>query len=178
MSYLYIFLLKYISPDSKFMEWLESLCSIEDKIGVFFIKLNRCIKYIPVLWNIYDFDYTSALEVYIFQLKRVYDAMENGHAIHSRTQMRQFKQYILSLERLRDDFNEDQILKELDKRFPVPEDKKFLTEDNFFKIPKIHLTEKYKKALTESLKEAEKRDHELWDFINKFNKKRLFRCWD
>jgi hypothetical protein len=75
----------------------------------YYRKICRIINYIPVLWKIYDFDHSSALEVFRHQLSRIYVSMENGHEDPKslKVKLRKLKTLIEVCDRLNNDFEED-----------------------------------------------------------------------
>ena len=50
------------------------------RIRSFFKKIKRIIKWIPTLWNMYDFDYQYAINVFKLQLSSLADLMESDKA--------------------------------------------------------------------------------------------------
>ena len=50
------------------------------KIKRFFKQLRRLLRWIPVVWDTYDFDYSYSLKVFKFQLERQADFMESKNA--------------------------------------------------------------------------------------------------
>ena len=50
----------------------------------FFQKIKRLIKFTPIIWNSYDWDYAYSVDLFKFQLLRMADYMEkNGHLENS-----------------------------------------------------------------------------------------------
>jgi translation initiation factor 2 alpha subunit (eIF-2alpha) len=88
----------------------------------FYEKLSRVFAYLPVLWKIYDFDHSSALEVFKFQLTRIHKSMENGHECEKslKVKLRKLKILIECCDRLNNDFDEqawDDFVKKHPERF-------------------------------------------------------------
>ena len=75
---------------------------------VFYTRICRIISYLPVLWRVYDFDHTSALEVFRHQLTRIYASMETGHECEKslNVKLRKLKILIECCDRLNNDFEE------------------------------------------------------------------------
>ena len=43
-------------------------------------QIKNLIKWAPIIWKLYDFDWQSSLEVFIFQLKNIADFLESDKA--------------------------------------------------------------------------------------------------
>lgn len=50
-------------------------------IRTFIRRIKRLIRYIPVIWNSYDFDYRSATELFQMKLEDIADFMESDSAL-------------------------------------------------------------------------------------------------
>jgi hypothetical protein len=154
-------------------------------------RLLRVWNYLPVIWNLYDFDWTSATIIYVTQLKRVLKVMETSevHA-HPRSRIRKLKRYILAFDHITNDYNDHRVIEEfyrkwgkpVHKTIRLPPDDKGRIRISFYDQTYENLTEKqkarYDKEFKECIKEGQKRDQELWDYIQQFNKKHLKSCWD
>lgn len=70
----------------------------------FIERITRIIKWIPVLWKIYDFDWTSVVHVLLFQIQRLRHVLENDsyHKL-SKKSMRKMKTCENLLKRLIED---------------------------------------------------------------------------
>lgn len=44
----------------------------------FFERIRRIISYIPILWNMYDWDYSYAINIFTFQLERIAKNIEDN----------------------------------------------------------------------------------------------------
>jgi len=140
-------------------------------IRQFFNRLSRIISYLPVLWKIYDFDHSSALEVFRHQLTRIYKSMENGHEERRslKVKLRKLKILIETCDRLNDDFEEEAWDLHW-KKFPRSSD--FLEALNTPRSPACKLDlkelikyEKHRKAMYKRLfmKIFERNFESFWD---------------
>ena len=51
----------------------------------FFLKIKRLIKFTPIIWNSYDWDYVYSVDLFKFQLLRMADYMEKHDHLENNT---------------------------------------------------------------------------------------------
>lgn len=54
--------------------------TIKYQVNKFFKRVKRIIRYTPVLWNSYDFDYSYAINLFKMKLEDIADLMESDKA--------------------------------------------------------------------------------------------------
>lgn len=57
------------------------ISTLKYKIISFIRKIKRLYRYLPVLWNSYDFDYRYAIELFQMKLEDIADFMESDNAL-------------------------------------------------------------------------------------------------
>lgn len=138
----------------------------------FYNRLSRIFAYLPILWNIYDFDHTSALEVFKLQLTRIYKSMENGHECRKslKVKLRKIKVMIECCNRLNNDF-EEQAWDEFTKKYPD----RFLSFFDGLDKPK---SPQYKKDLNNLIKYEKHRKAMYKQLFMKIFERNFESFWD
>jgi len=78
------------------------------KVSYFFKKIKRLLRYLPVIWNSYDFDYRYATELFQMKLEDIADFMESDRAmsVESKQNAKRIRTAIKLMEKVYDeDYN-------------------------------------------------------------------------
>jgi aspartyl-tRNA synthetase len=150
------------------------------RIRSFFKKIKRIIKWIPTLWNMYDFDYIYAINVFKLQLSSLADLMESDKAFAVDSKLRAGK--IRTAIRLMDKvYNEDYAMEymgEIQKIYGKSS-MDFIKKDGDndlytltttyekdYSEEEIKKIEEHRRELMLKSREKQNRAHKLlWDFI-------------
>jgi len=150
------------------------------RIRSFFKKIKRIIKWIPTLWNMYDFDYIYAINVFKLQLSSLADLMESDKAFAVDSKLRAGK--IRTAIRLMDKvYNEDYAMEymgEIQKIYGKSS-MDFIKKDGDndlytltttyekdYSEEEIKKIEEHRRELMFKSREKQNRAHKLlWDFI-------------
>jgi len=150
------------------------------RIRSFFKKIKRIIKWIPTLWNMYDFDYQYAINVFKLQLSSLADLMESDKAFAVDSKLRAGK--IRTAIRLMDKvYNEDYAMEYMDEIQKIygKSSMDFIKKDGDndlytltttyekdYSEEEIKKIEEHRRELMLKSREKQNRAHKLlWDFI-------------
>jgi len=150
------------------------------RIRGFFKKIKRIIKWIPTLWNMYDFDYQYAINVFKLQLSSLADLMEsdNAFAVDSKLRAGKIRTAIRLMDKV---YNEDYAMEYMDEiqkiygKSSMDFIKKYGDNDLYtltttyekdYSEEEIKKIEEHRSELMFKSKQKQKRAHKLlWDFI-------------
>ena len=150
------------------------------RIRGFFKKIKRIIKWIPTLWNMYDFDYQYAINVFKLQLSSLADLMESDKAFAVDSKLRAGK--IRTAIRLMDKvYSEEYVMEYMDEIQKIygKSSMDFIKKDGDndlytltttyekdYSEEEIKKIEEHRSELMFKSKQKQKRAHKLlWDFI-------------
>jgi len=150
------------------------------RIRGFFKKIKRIIKWIPTLWNMYDFDYQYAINVFKLQLSSLADLMESDKAFAVDSKLRAGK--IRTAIRLMDKvYSEEYSMEYMDEIQKIygKSSMDFIKKDGDndlytltttyekdYSEEEIKKIEEHRSELMFKSKQKQKRAHKLlWDFI-------------
>ena len=150
------------------------------RIRSFFKKIKRIIKWIPTLWNMYDFDYIYAINVFKLQLSSLADLMESDKAFAVDSKLRAGK--IRTAIRLMDKvYSEEYSMEYMDEIQKIygKSSMDFIKKDGDndlytltttyekdYSEEEIKKIEEHRRELMFKSKQKQKRAHKLlWDFI-------------
>jgi len=151
------------------------------KIRRIFNKISRIFNYIPVLWNVYDFDYSSSIILLKHQLKRQADFLESDKALtlESKPNSEKIRMVIRLMDKVYDEYYsteyQDKLIKKygddvLDTKFFEIKDKPGYSELKY----KYEYDDKFK-----DIKESIKLDKEKWFKESKNKQERAHKLlWD
>lgn len=150
------------------------------RIRGFFKKIKRIIKWIPTLWNMYDFDYQYAINVFKLQLSSLADLMEsdNAFAVDSKLRAGKIRTAIRLMDKV---YNEDYAMEYMDEIQKIygKSSMDFIKKDGDndlytltttyekdYSEEEIKKIEEHRSELMFKSKQKQKRAHKLlWDFI-------------
>lgn len=155
------------------------------KLRRFYRRLKRLFNYIPVIWNGYDYDYHSAIDLFAYQLERTSKFLESNNAM-TLSGPDNARKINTAVSLLRKVYNEDYGIEYQDKlaelygkdvlkvRFvPLEEKSKYSDEtlyemkyeyeywDNAKEIDEVHT-----KLFKESQKKQERAHRLVWEYIS------------
>ena len=150
------------------------------RIRSFFKKIKRIIKWIPTLWNMYDFDYIYAINVFKLQLSSLADLMESDKAFAVDSKLRAGK--IRTAIRLMDKvYSEEYAMEYMDEIQKIygKSSMDFIKKDGDndlytltttyekdYSEEEIKKIEEHRRELMLKSREKQNRAHKLlWDFI-------------
>jgi aspartyl-tRNA synthetase len=150
------------------------------RIRSFFKKIKRIIKWIPTLWNMYDFDYIYAINVFKLQLSSLADLMESDKAFAVDSKLRAGKirtairlmdkvyseeysmEYMDEIQKIYGKSSMDFIKKDGDNDLYTL----ITTYEKDYSEEEIKKIEEHRRELMFKSKQKQKRAHKLlWDFI-------------
>lgn len=79
-------------------------------------RVSRLIDFFPIVWNNYDFDYSSLLEFQKKQLERMIPVMENGHSVRSKETAKEIRTALILTTRLLENDYDSLASSEIEKR--------------------------------------------------------------
>jgi len=65
----------------QYKDWYITLTKPFYIVKNFFLRVRRVLNYIPIVWNTYDWDYHSAIDVFKYQLERIADHLDSDDAV-------------------------------------------------------------------------------------------------
>lgn len=122
-------------------------------------QIKNVIKWIPVIWDQFDFDYKYAIDVFIFKLERIAKFLESDKAktTDSTKNARNIRRIIKLLKKVYDESYYDEALQSFEKQYGK-------TYFNFVKIEGTNnsrLEMKYENTQNLSYSELEQLHHEF-----------------
>ena len=150
------------------------------RIRGFFKKIKRIIKWIPTLWNMYDFDYQYAINVFKLQLSSLADLMEsdNAFAVDSKLRAGKIRTAIRLMDKV---YSEEYVMEYMDEIQKIygKSSMDFIKKDGDndlytltttyekdYSEEEIKKIEEHRSELMFKSKQKQKRAHKLlWDFI-------------
>jgi hypothetical protein len=171
-------------------ELIDLIESIKYSLPSFVRRVKRLIRYIPVIWYSYDFDYRYATDLFQMKLEDIADFMESDRAMSS-SAVQDAKRIRTAIRLMKKVYDEEYAIEYQDKL------KEIYGQDvldfDFVKVPNKHGTEysrlKYKyedwdnyleikeheyKLFEESYQKQKKAHRILWKFIEH----NIQRWWD
>lgn len=131
------------------------------RINRFFWRIKNLIKWFPIIWNLFDWDYVYALEVFKFQLKNLADFLDSDKAYTEKA--RYNAQRIRTVIRLMDKvYNE-----EYGMEYMGVLDEKYGFKRGFSDNVSDEYNKDMKKLMQESNAKQEKAHKLLWKLIEK-----------
>ena len=150
------------------------------RIRGFFKKIKRIIKWIPTLWNMYDFDYQYAINVFKLQLSSLADLMEsdNAFAVDSKLRAGKIRTAIRLMDKVYSEEYSMEYMDEIQKIYGKSS-MDFIKKDGDndlytltttyekdYSEEEIKKIEEHRRELMLKSREKQNRAHKLlWDFI-------------
>jgi len=155
-----------------------------DNISYFFRRkiqqIQNLIKWFPVIWNLHDFDYCYAIDVFKFQLKNIADFLESDkpYSLNAKEDAKRIRTTIELMDKVYDEVYGTEYQEIIEKRYgestyefiPTSEKKEFFTMKKVWKKP--YTKEEIEKIQAEEhllfLKSREKQEKAhslLWKYI-------------
>lgn len=155
-----------------------------------YIKVQRVVEYIPIVWGLYDYDYQSPLNVFKHQLSRVADFMESDRAISmsSYRNAQKIRMVIRLMDKVYDEYYLHEYLDKLDEKYGRPKimwiptndvihnpisntmDKSYMMGYNYEGVDENITKEEYEtlksEALYKGVEKHKKAERLLWKIIS------------
>lgn len=124
---------------------------------IFFKRIRKIIKYIPIIWeNWYDWDYTTAINVFKFELGNIANHLEsdNAYTVRAKGKAKRMRLAIKLLERAYNDYYMDEYYDKLESKYGKSTIDFIPLQDNeeLFEMVTVHERE---------LSEVEKKNYEI-----------------
>ena len=141
-------------------------------------QIKNVIKWIPIIWNQFDFDYKYAIDVFIFKLERIALFLESNKAysLDANKNANNIKRIIKLLNRVYNDFYYEQALKSFKNQYGevyfdfvkikgTNNSKLERTYENIKNLSYNELDKLYSEFINLSIKKQEKAEKLVWKLI-------------
>jgi hypothetical protein len=151
-------------------------------------RIVRVIEFIPVIWNTYDFDSQSVLDMMYFQLSRIekFFSSDKAYSVDSQYNAKRINTFLKLLKKVKEEEYLDEVWEKCEKKYGKEATEFILEpsverpEEKVLKIGYENLPEKekIKKDLDFWNEEAQRKQTKAYNLMWKILKKDLENWWD
>lgn len=166
-----------------YKDWYLTITKPYHIVKNFFSRISRVLSYVPVVWNICDWDYAGAIDIFKYQLTRLADYLDSDSAltVDAKYNAQRIRTAIKLMDRIFDDYYSMEYLDILEARYgdhkisfkPIynEEDtiKRYKMEETWIRNGKVtnreDIDDEYNKLFWKSIEKQEKAHRILWKLI-------------